>query len=202
MPLENPPSLWSLLRVWLALSVQSFGGGVATLALIRQVTVKRHHWLTGEDFARDWALVQVVPGINLIALTILIGKRIAGWRGIGVCLFGLLLPSVTITILLTAAYAQIQRNPLMQAALHGVVPATVGLGLVTAVQMARPTLIASQKAGTLSLLVSLLILMASAMTILWRSGAVVPILGMAGMAGALMHWHQDRKSKAQSKGAA
>ena len=193
-------SLLNLLQIWLKLSVQSFGGGVATLALIRRVTVEEHHWLSEEVFTRDWALVQIVPGINLIALTILIGKRVAGWPGIGVCLLGLLLPSVTITILLTACYTFIQGQPLMRAALHGIVPATVGLGMVTAAQMARPTLIASRQAGPFSLFIALFTLIVSGMAVWWLSAAVVPILILAGLLGALLHWHQDRRSNTQTEG--
>ena len=201
LPVQQQCSPGALLRGWLALSVQSFGGGVATLALIRQTAVERYQWLSEEEFTRDWALVQIVPGINLLALTILIGKRVAGWRGVAACLLGLLLPSVMITILLTASYAQIQRQPLMQAALRGIVPATVGLGLVTAVQMARPILAASRKTGAFSLLVALFTLVASGIVILYRSSAVVPILCLAGLLGALTHWHQERRRTAAKQNA-
>src|SRR5579872_5446806 len=91
-----------ILRVWLAVGIQSFGGGAATLALMRRAVVDQHHWLTDELFTRDWAICQVTPGINLIAITILIGRRIASARGILLALIGLLFPSVSITILLTA----------------------------------------------------------------------------------------------------
>ena len=39
------PALWLFLRVWLSLGLQSFGGGAATLTLIRRAVVERHHWL-------------------------------------------------------------------------------------------------------------------------------------------------------------
>lgn len=182
------PSPGLLLRVWLALGLQSFGGGVATLALIRQAVVERYEWMPEAEFTREWTLVQAAPGINLIAMTILIGKRIAGWRGIAICMFGLMLPSVAVTILLTASYAHIQRLPLMQAALRGVVPATVGLGALTAYQMARSPLVAAQRESALSFWAYLGLLAASVLAALrWRS-AVILILGGAGMIGALAHF--------------
>ena len=82
--------------------LQSFGGGNATFALIRQTFVERQRWIEAEEFNRLFALVQIAPGINLLALTILIGKRLLGGRGILLSLFGLLLPSVGMTTLLTA----------------------------------------------------------------------------------------------------
>ena len=185
-------SLGMLLRVWFGLSVQSFGGGVATLALIRQAVVEQHKWLPESEFARYWALVQAAPGINLLALTILIGRRLGGWRGIGVCMLGLLLPSVTITILLTAGYTRIQNLPLMRAVLRGIVPATVGVGLVTAIQMARPPLADSRREGAASFAVALSILFASALAAFWRHIPVVLILCAAGSVGAVLHWLRTR----------
>lgn len=202
-PQQASPDLARFLWVWLTLGAQSFGGGVATLALIRQAAVERHEWLTEAEFTRDWALVQVAPGINLIALMILIGKRVAGWRGIVICLVGLLLPSAAITILLTAGYAHIQRLPLMQSALRGIVPATVGIGMVTAAQMARPILAASRKDGVFSLLVGVTLLVASGLTVFRLRVSVVPVLCVAGAIGALthvLHEHLDTRTAEYRKG--
>lgn len=186
------PSLGLLLRVWLALGLQSFGGGGATLALIRQAVVERYKWIPEAEFTREWTLVQAAPGINLIAMTILIGRRLAGWRGIAICMIGLLLPSVAVTILLTAGYAHIQRLPLMRAALRGIVPATVGLGALTAYQMARSPLAAARREGKFSFLAYAGILTASILAALrWRS-SVILILSVAGMAGALIHGQMQR----------
>ena len=128
-------SSWLLLRVWLTLGLQSFGGGGATLALIRREVLERRGWVTEEAFTEDWALCQLAPGINLTALTILLGRRIAGARGIVLCLLGLLLPSVLVTVVLTAFYAPVRDSVLVKAALRAIVPASVGLGLLTAFQM-------------------------------------------------------------------
>ena len=80
-PTERPTS-WELLRSWLRVSLQSFGGGTATLALIRQEFVTKHEWISEDRFLRDWALCQLAPGINLVALSILIGKRTRGGPGV------------------------------------------------------------------------------------------------------------------------
>ena len=130
-----------LLRVWLTLSVQSFGGGTATLALIRRAAVDEQQWVSSEEFGRFWGLVQLAPGINLLALTILLGRRAAGVRGIVLALTGLLLPSAALTILLTAVYVHVQHFAPVQAALRGIIPAVAGLGLLTAWQIARPLLV-------------------------------------------------------------
>ena len=134
------PSSWHLLRVWLTLSVQSFGGGTATLALIRRMAVDEQQWVSADEFGQFWGLVQLAPGINLLALTVLLGRRMAGLRGVILALMGLLLPSASLTILLTALYTHFQHFAVVQAALRGIIPAVAGLGLLTAWQIARPLL--------------------------------------------------------------
>ena len=196
-PLSSPPPPWQILRVWLSLGLQSFGGGAATLALIRRAVVEQQGWLTEAEFVRDWALCQVTPGINLLGLTMLIGRRLAGGPGIFLCLLGLLLPSVTITVLLTACYSHYRDLPHMRAALRGVIPATVGVGLLTAFQMARPLLAACRRERGGTLILGWLLLLGSGLTgALWHP-PVVLVLCCAGATGALFHWQRDARRAAK-----
>lgn len=200
MATVEQPSLWLLLRVWFMLGLQSFGGGMATLYLIQRTTVERYHWLTAAEFSRDWALCQAAPGINLLGMTILIGRKVAGLAGALVALVGLLLPSVTITIAMIALYADLRNLPVIQAALHGIVPATVGLGLLLTTNMARPLLSASQRESTISLLVSLLILVGSALAVvLWELPVLVVLLSAGGLGALTMWWQAGQAKVAQGK---
>ena len=38
-------------------------------------------WLTPEQFAQDWALAQILPGPNVVNLSIMFGERHFGVRG-------------------------------------------------------------------------------------------------------------------------
>lgn len=181
-------SLWTLLRVWLSLGAQSWGGGAATLLLIRREVVERRAWIGAEEFTRFWALCQLAPGINLLGLTILIGWRVGGILGAPVALFGLLLPSVAITAGLTAAYAAVQEWPVVQSAFRGVLPATVGLGFLLAWHMGAPLLRQARLAGGRRLILSLLILIgAGVIQMAWHPPVLVVLLG-AGAVGALAGW--------------
>lgn len=191
-----PPSLGTILRVWLTLGVQSFGGGAATLTLTKRAVVEEHKWLSEEDFTQIWSLCQIVPGINQIALSLLLGRRIAGYGGMALAGLGLLLPSVTLTILMTAGYRHVQHLKAIRNALHGVIPATVGLGLVTAMQMARPPLKDSQGEGYGSLLAGLALLLGSGTALFFWHTPVILILVVVGSIGAALH--QWRSSKAKS----
>lgn len=115
------------------------------------------------------------------------GRRIAGWQGVVLCLTGLLLPSVTCTILLTACYAALRDAPLMKAALKAVVPASVGLGLLSAYELARPPLRQSAKEGRGWLLLALSLLLGSGALLWWLNLTVVLVLAAAGLLSALAH---------------
>lgn len=184
----------TLLRVWAQIGTQSWGGGPATLALIRQAVVVERQWVSEADFARGWALCQMSPGINQIGLTILLGRQIAGTRGIAICLLGLLTPSVLLTVAVTAGYAAVRGNSTAQAALRGAIPATVGIGLFTALQMATATLKESAKEGKVALAFSgILLATAIAVAAFTQSAAVAVLLGAAAV-GALQGAVRNRQS--------
>lgn len=121
------------LRVWTSIGTQSIGGGPATLYLMRRILIGRKNWLTERQFFEDWTLAKLSPGVTLIALTALLGKRVGGRRGVALALGGLLVPAGLITVALTGAISQVEGQPAVKAALSGMGPVTVGmmLGLTT-----------------------------------------------------------------------
>lgn len=188
-PPTRPLSPRRFFLVWLTLGAQSFGGGATTMVLIHRAAVEQYGWATEAEFVRDWALVQMAPGINLLGLTTLLGRRALGAPGIALALTGLLLPSGLLTIVLSALYAHIAGLQAVQAALRGIVPATVGLSLITAWQMARPLLKDSRREGAASLLLAVAILAGSgAAYALWAGIPIVAVFCTGGGAFALYRW--------------
>ena len=118
-------SLGDLAKTWFVIATQSIGGGPSTLFLMRQHLVERRRWLSDREYLEDWVLAKLSLGIGFIALTGLIGRRIAGNRGIAVSVASLLLPSAAITLLLTVGY-ELVRNE------HWLISAFSGIGAVTA----------------------------------------------------------------------
>jgi chromate transporter len=191
-------SLSHLFRTWLVLGFQSFGGGSVTRYLMYQASVERYAWVTDDEFARYWAICQITPGINLLALTTLIGWKVAGAIGVFISLFGLLLPSVAITILVTAAYASIQNNPYVAAAIQGVIPATIGLSLIMAWRLAQPLLAESRREGRLSLLFSLGIIFVAVLATWYTQIPVMVVLLLGGVAGGLFTWRRRKEEEGRS----
>jgi chromate transporter len=175
------PSLWELFATWLVMGIQSFGGGSSTLIMIHEACQKRG-WLDDDEFVRLWALVQISPGINLIKFTLLIGRKLRGWPGMAAAGTGLLLPSALVTVLMTAGFTVVQGQPLVQAAMRGVLPAAIGLSLAMGVQMAQPLMARAYREGPPRLLVHALIVGAAAL--LMAVNGVSPLVVMLGAGAA------------------
>jgi len=191
-------SLWRLLWIWTVVGAQSFGGGSATLYLIRRVAVERYGWITDDEFTRYWGMCQIAPGINILGLVILIGWRVAGTAGALLALAGLLVPSAAITTALTAAYASIRQAPLVRAAIAGIIPATVGLGLLLGYTMVKPLLDTARREGHVSTIVAVALLLGSAVVTLLARTSAVAILWGAGALSALAQWqHAARQRRPQ-----
>ena len=60
------------------ITLSSFGGA---LFWARRGLVERQHWLSEREFAELLTLGQLLPGPNVLNLTVLVGYRFAGWTG-------------------------------------------------------------------------------------------------------------------------
>ncbi len=153
--------------------------------MIHQVAIQRG-WMTEEVFVRTWALAQISPGINLVKLTVLLGHRLRGWPGLIAANTGLLLPSSVVTVLMTAGFAVVRDQPLVKAAMRGILPATIGLGLAMAVQMAQPLFARALREGPARVGIHLAVLVSAGL--LLGVGGVSPVVVMllAGAAATLL----------------
>lgn len=177
---DTKPSIWLLFRIWASIGLQSFGGGASTTFLIQRAFIEKYRWVTAEEFMRLWGLCLLAPGINIIAITVLLGKRLAGIRGIVVSLAGLLLPSGAITCLLAALFTGVEQLPDVQAVVRGVIPATAGIMMLVGLNFARPLFRGGSVDAMRTHATSALLVLAAALTVIVFG--VSPILVVAGMA--------------------
>ncbi len=181
MNLQNSrPGIWKLFRIWTGIGLQSFGGGASTTLLIYRVFVEQRGWLRPEEYNHYWNLCVMAPGINLVGMTILIGRKLGGWQGVCASLSGLLVPSAAITCLLTAAFLGVERFPVTQAMLQGVIPATAGIMLVVGIKYAQPIVKELRAEGIGRLLVALaLVILATLAIVLFQVAIPLVLLGTA-----------------------
>src|SRR5437588_884053 len=189
MKLQDPkdprPGTWKLFRIWASVGLQSFGCGASTTFLIQRAFIEKHRWLSMEEFTHLWNLCILTPGINLIALTVLIGKKLGGSWGIAASLAGMLLPSATITCLLAAIFKQIEHVAAVQAVVRGVIPATGGIMLLVGLNFALPLIRRGYKEGVLYLLASSVLIIACALAVILLKLSVIIVLLGAVLLGAL-----------------
>jgi chromate transporter len=135
---HNVP-LRDLLLAFLSISVRSWGGGSGTTYTMHQELTRRG-WITSGQFALDFGLARIIPGINLIALAVMTGYRMNGLIGAVVCTVGFMLPASIITIFLTVGFAHLTSYPAGEAVVKGVVPVTAALTFALAIENAMGVL--------------------------------------------------------------
>jgi chromate transporter len=135
---RNVP-LRELLVAFLSISVRSWGGGSGTTYTMHQELTRRG-WITSGQFALDFGLARIIPGINLIALAVMTGYRLNGLVGAVVCTAGFMLPASIITIFLTVGFAHLTSYPAGDAVVKGVVPVTAALTFALAIENATGVL--------------------------------------------------------------
>lgn len=176
--------VWTLLRIWGGIGLQSFGGGASTQLLIYREFVTKRDWIGAEEFGHLWNLCLFTPGINLISLTILIGRKLGGARGVAASLAGLLLPSTAVTCALAAGFETVQHSPAIHAVLRGVVPATAGIMAVVALNFAQPLLTRARAQGRRSLGSSGAVMLLGALALIVVKLPVIALLVIAAALGA------------------
>lgn len=126
-PLNHPQSKTDLFRSFTWLALQGFGG---VLAVVQRELVEKKRWMTREQFIEDWAVAQIMPGPNVVNLSMMIGGRYFGLPGAMAALAGMLTVPMVIVLLLAALYGSVADHAMAQNALRGM--GAVAAGLVTA----------------------------------------------------------------------
>ena len=121
-----------LLRLFLTffkIGAFTFGGGWAMIPVIEREIVDKNHWLSREDFIDLLAVVQALPGILAVNISVAVGDKIKGTRGSITSAIGTIMPSflmiLAIAIFLTPEL--IKSNPTINHIFMGIRPAVVAL---------------------------------------------------------------------------
>lgn len=128
----RPESLADLFWSFSLLALQGFGG---VLAVVQRELVEKKRWLTLDEFIEDWAVAQIMPGPNVVNLSLMIGGRHFGIRGALAALAGLLAFPIVIVLLLAMLFAGVADAPAAQGALRGLGAVAAGLIAATGLKM-------------------------------------------------------------------
>lgn len=128
----QPESLTDLFVSFTLLALQGFGG---VLAVLQHELVERKRWMTREDFIEDWAVAQIMPGPNVVNLSLMIGGRYFGLPGALAALAGMLTIPLLLVLLLALVYAQYAGHPGVAGALRGMGAVAAGLIVATGLKL-------------------------------------------------------------------
>jgi chromate transporter len=119
---------------YMLLSLLSIGGAISTTSEMHRFLVEEHQWLTQSQFNDSIAIAQAAPGPNVLFVALMgwnvglnAGSYTAAFAGVAVTMFGVLLPSTTLTYL-AARWGHRNRELLgVRAFKQGMTPVVVGL---------------------------------------------------------------------------
>ena len=127
-PISKSDLFWSF--SWLAL--QGFGG---VLAVVQRELVEKKQWLTREEFVEDWAVAQILPGPNVVNLSLMLGDRYFGTSGALLAMAGMLFFPLLIVLAMVLLYSGVADQPQIQGALRGMGSVTAGLITATGLKL-------------------------------------------------------------------
>jgi chromate transporter len=120
----QPQSLTDLFVSFTWLALQGFGG---VLAVVQHELVDKKRWMTNEEFVEDWAVAQIMPGPNVVNMSLMIGGRYFGLPGAMAALAGMLVVPLVLVLLLALLYGQFATHPGVAGALRGMGAVAAGL---------------------------------------------------------------------------
>jgi chromate transporter len=131
-PRPQPKSLTDLFVSFTLLALQGFGG---VLAVVQRELVEKKQWMTREEFVEEWAVAQIMPGPNVVNLSLMIGHRYFGLRGALAALAGMLTFPLLVVLALALVYAQFADNAQVAGALRGMGAVAAGLIAATGLKL-------------------------------------------------------------------
>ncbi len=133
------PSVLAIFLAFLSIGATSFGGGV--VAYLRAGLVTRKKWVDDTTFLELLSICQSLPGLNASNMAILVGDRLRGTAGAAAALLGICLPGGLLMVAAAIAYgaAADGKGGVINAMLHGVSAAAVGMVLAVTIQLGKKT---------------------------------------------------------------
>lgn len=118
-------SLLSLAIPFAKIGLTSFGGGLS--AWVYREIVALRGWLSEDEFVGALTISQILPGPNIINLSMNIGYLMRGSVGGLVAILALLIPPILIALLMSAGLALVNEYVWLHQFMEGLAAAAMGL---------------------------------------------------------------------------
>lgn len=116
-----------VIRLFLRLGLTAFGGPAAHIAMMRDETVRRRHWLSDQQFLDLLGIAHLIPGPSSTEMAIYLGYRQAGLAGLAAAGAVFILPAVLIVLGLAWGYVTYGKLPAVGRVFYGVTPVLIAV---------------------------------------------------------------------------
>src|SRR4030095_259133 len=127
----EPARRLSALALFLTFSRITLSGFGGLMFWARYVLVERKRWLTEKEFVELLVLAQLLPGPNVLNLTVMIGYRYGGGAGAAAAVAGFMGCPCLVVVGMGVLYQHYGALPQVQQALAGMSSVAAGLLLAT-----------------------------------------------------------------------
>jgi len=135
-PIEPHRARVSALALFVAFSQISLSSFGVAIFWARRTLVERKRWLSEQEFVEVLTLGQLLPGPNVLNLTVMVGYRFGGWTGAAAAVAGFLGWPCLVVIGMGVLYQQYGALPQVKQALAGMSTVAAGLLLATVIKTA------------------------------------------------------------------
>ncbi len=189
---DTPPyvSLGTIFWIFFQIGSLSVGGGL-TAWLYREIVEKRR-LLKDTDFMSALTLAQVLPGINMTNLSVYVGQRLRGVKGVFAALGGLLLVPFFAIITIGTIYARLKDYTWLSHVLDGMAAVAVGLLLAMGVKAIKVT-----RMDRAQILIAVIVVV----TVGLLRWPMIPVILVMVPVSVALAWPRDEASAATDKGA-
>mgnify|MGYP003046835209 FL=1 len=118
----------SLFYSFFKIGLFTFGGGYAMIPLVQREVVRKG-WILEDQFLELLTLAQSAPGPLALNTAVFVGYRVKGYRGVALSVFGIILPSFVIILIIAIYMHSFRDNHVVAAVFKGIRPAVVALML-------------------------------------------------------------------------
>ena len=137
---------WQLFLSFFKVGLLGFGGGLAIVRLIYD-SIQPFLDMSQETFANIVAISQITPGPLAVNTATYVGYEAAGVGGSVAATFGVILPAFIIVSLVCRTIQKFRDSKIVNGALSGIRPATMGLIAAAAATLVKPSLAGEGRLG-------------------------------------------------------
>lgn len=168
-----------LILVFIRIGFSSFGG-LSMIPVINQEMLS-HGWMTAEEVTDIVAMAEMTPGPLGVNCATFVGMRTGGVLGALCATFGVLVPSLTLTLAAAIFIEKVKGNPIMGRIMYGVRPVCVGMVLYVLYTLSCSNFFPDGAISLPAILIAIVIALLS-----WKCKLSIPLLIIiAGVLGLL-----------------